>query len=115
MGLSVGVVSIEYRHDPPQPVPDFFRSLISDPNIGDYPDYDDFDDDGDEGEGEGVGYWCGTMDDIGILDVSRYGLAELAENWCRDGNLDAASQNELLTWIANLPWKDGSVRLHLVG
>ena len=113
MGLSVGVVSIEYRHDPPQPIPDFFRDLISDQNIGDYADYDDVNDNGEEGEG--VGYWCGTMDDVGILDVDRYGLTERAENWCRDRNLDAAARNELLTWLANLPWKDGCVRLHLVG
>jgi hypothetical protein len=115
MGLSVGVVSIDYRYDPPQPIPDFFRDLISGPNIGDYPDYDDFDDDSDEGEGEGVGYWCGTVDDAGVLDVNRYVLTERAETWCNDRNLDAAARNELLTWIANLPWKDGSVRLHLVG
>ncbi len=114
MGLSVGVVSIEYRHDPPQPIPDFFRYLISDPNIRDYADYDDFDDDG-EDEGGRFGYWCGTMDDVGIFDIDRYGLTERAENWCSDRNLDATARDELLTWLANLPWKDGSVRLHFVG
>ena len=116
MGLSVGVVSIEYRHDPPEPIPDFFRDLIEDQNIGDFADYGDFDDDdgdGDEGGG-GFGYWCGIMDDVGILDFDQYRLMERAETWCRERNLDDVRRQELLTWLTNLPWKDGSVRLHPV-
>ena len=113
MGLSVGVVSIDYNHDLPQPLPGFLRTLISDQNIVDYADYDDFESPGEEGKR--VGYWCGIMDDVGILDVDRYRLTERAENWCRDRNLSAAARHELLTWIATLPWKDSSVRLHLVG
>ncbi len=113
MGLSVGVVSIDYCHDPPQPIPDFFRELVSDPNIGDFDD--DLDtENSDEGDSEGSGYLCGAMDGAGILVVHRYGLMERAENWCCDKNFGAAARDELLAWLANLPWKDGYIRLHLV-
>ncbi len=111
MGLSIGLINLEYRHDPPQPIPDFFRDLSSDPNISDYADFDD--DESADG-GNGAGYWCGTMDDVGILLVQRYELTERAENWCSEKNIPNAAREQLLTWLANLPWKDGLIRLHLV-
>jgi len=114
MGLSVGVVSIEYSHNPPQIIQDFFRDLISSPNIGEYAGYVDFDAVGGNGEDAGIGYWCGSMDNVGILDVNRYGLTECVESWRRDRNHNVVAQDELLAWLASLPWKDGCIRLHLI-
>ena len=115
MALSVGKINLEYDHNPPPPARDFFADLVDAPDIGDgLPGDFDIDVDDDDDDGEGVGYWCGTMDDVGILSLNQYGLTERAETWCRDRGISDAAREGLLNWIANLPWKYGVVRLHLV-
>lgn len=102
MGLSVGVVSIEYDHNPPRTVREFFSDMIADPDI------DDLDD------GESAGYWSGDMDETGMLDLFQDKITSRAENWCRARGATDAERGELLDWFAKLPWKYGSIRLHLV-
>ena len=102
MGLSVGVVSIDYDHNPPVTVRDFLTELSADPDIKDYADE------------EGPAYLSGVMDDVGLLDVFQDDLMERAEIWCGARNTASAERDELLNWLSNLPWKAGIVRLHLV-
>ena len=91
MGLSVGIVTIDYDHSPPLSVRDFLTDFSSDPALGDY------DDDAADG------YWPGDMDEAGILLIHQEEATERAENWCRDQNLADAARDELLTWLGNLP------------
>ena len=102
MGLSVGVVSIEYDHNPPRTVREFFSDLMSDS------DMDVLDD------GESAGFWSGEMDEAGMLDLFQDELTSHAENWCNAKGITGAERDELLDWFAKLPWKYGSIRLHLV-
>ena len=102
MALSVGIVNIEYDHNPPRTVRDFFGDMVSNPDIDVLND------------GESAGYWSGEMDEAGMLDLFQDELTPLAENWCSDRSMTDAQRDELLGWLANLPWRYGSIRLHLV-
>ena len=102
MALSIGVVSIEYDHSPPRTVREFFGDVVSDPDI------DDLDD------GESDGHLSGDMDEAGIMDFYQDEFTSRAENWCNDRGVTDAERNELLGWLSNLPWRYGSIRLHLV-
>ena len=118
MALSVGVVTIEYDHNPPLNVQNFLRGIASGPGIDslEYPDMDISEgEDGEEEYDEGIGYSCGTLDDEDVLNVYQAGLMERAINWCSEQGIVGVAQEELLNWLANLPWKYGYVRLHLVG
>ena len=102
MGLSVGVVSIEYQHNPPGTVRNFLGSLVDAPDIGIF-------------SPEGAsGYWCGMLDDEGLLGIHQDEITARAEDWCAAGKIPDAARAELMAWLAGLPWKDGFARLHLV-
>ena len=97
MGLSVGVVSIDYLDEPQPPVSDFLKELAMNPNVG--IDADD--------------YWGGGWADNSFLEFQRPALTRRACNWCADKSIDASGRTVLLEWFSSLPWRNGYVMLHL--
>ena len=97
MGLSVGVVSIEYLTEPQPPVSDFLKDLAMNPDLGM--------DDGD--------YWGGGWSENTFLEFELDALVEGAEVWCDDRDVDDSGRTALVTWVSNLPSNDGYVMLHL--
>ena len=77
MGLSVGVVSIDYLDEPQPPVSDFLKELAMNPNVG--IDADD--------------YWGGGWADNSFLEFQRPALTRRACNWCADKSIDASGAN----------------------
>lgn len=99
MGLSVGVVSIEYLDQPDGPVDDFLRALLVDPDCG-------IDEEDDEG-------WGGGWANNSLYEYERDGLTRQAANWCNAAGVDAAGRAALLDWLAALPWQGDMIMLHL--
>jgi hypothetical protein len=98
MGLSVGVVSIDYLDEPQPPVSDFLKELAINPDLG-------LDDDRD--------YWGGGWGENTFLEFDQPTLTGRAENWCTGRSIDASGRAVLLAWLSGLPWRDGYVMLHL--
>ena len=99
MGLSVGVVSIEYLDEPQPPVSDFLKDLAMDPSIG------TDDDDG--------AYWSGGWGENTFLEFELSELETGAELWCDDKDLSEDEWSTLESWLSALPARDGYVMLHL--
>ena len=98
MGLDIGVVTIEYMSQPEQPVHDFLFDLFLNSDAG-------FDDD-DETWG---GSWAGN----GLYEFGHAGLISRADNWANSRAMSSLERAELLSWVADLPWRDDRVMLHL--
>ena len=102
MGMDVGVVSIEYLARPESPVYDFLFDLMIDPLVGMAS--------GNEGE---AGDWGSSWANNGLYEFSRDVLISRAGN-CADRNrTNASGRATLLDWIAQLPWRDETIMLHL--
>ena len=97
MGLSVGVVSIDYLDEPQPPVSDFLKELAMNPNVG--IDADD--------------YWGGGWADNSFLEFQRSGLMKRARGWCTGRDLNDNERAAVVAWVSSLPWRDGYVMLHL--
>ncbi len=97
VGLSVGVVSIDYLEEPRPPVSDFLRDLAMNPDLGM---------DGD--------HWGGGWGENTFLEFEQDVLTEHAESWCTQRAIDATGRATLTTWISSLPDRNGYVMLHLV-
>ena len=94
MGLSVGVVSIDYLDEPQPPVSDFLKDLVLNPNLG-------------------VDDWGGGWEGNSFLEFHRRAMSNRARKWCTQNGIDEAGRIAIRTWIAALPWRDGYVMLHL--
>ena len=68
MGLSVGVVSIDYLDEPQPPVSDFLKELAMNPNLG-----------MEEGDSWGGGWGENTF-----VEFELSALIERADSWCTD-------------------------------
>ena len=68
MGLSVGVVSIDYLDEPQPPVSDFLKELAMNPNLG-----------MEEGDSWGGGWGENTF-----VEFELSSLIERADSWCTD-------------------------------
>ena len=99
MGLSVGVVSIEYLDEPQPPVSDFLKDLAMDPPVG-----------SDEDDGD---YWGGGWEENTFLEFEQSVLVERADNWCTMRDISASGRTDLMAWLSGLPWRNGYVMLHL--
>lgn len=97
MGLSIGVVTIEYLDQPQPPVSDFLKDLAMNPSIGS--------EDGD--------YWGGGWGENTFLEFEQDVLMERADSWCTERDISATGRAALTAWISNLPDRDGYVMLHL--
>ena len=114
MGLDIGVVKIEYLERPDQPMYGFMQALRSNSMVG-LADYfqdidrrdadDDLMDDGDEG----------VWNDGGFCEFGRNDLTKRAIGWGIRENLPPVERMKLLAWVANLPWQDDFLMLHLGG
>lgn len=113
MGLSIGVVSVRYLEEPPQPIIDFITDLrtLSSTGLEDYyRDLDDRDEDdplGDDDDDDEC--W----EDGGFCEFRRIGLVRRASGWAIRKRLTEADKALLLGWIANLSWNDDYIMLHL--
>ena len=96
MGLSVGVVSIDYLDEPRPPVSDFLKDLAMNPALG-------FDGD----------HWRGGWGENTFLEFEQALLLKRAENWCSEEGLDASGQADVIAWVSALPSRDGYIMLHL--
>ena len=100
MGLDVGVVTIEYSPDPQPPVYGFLYDLLLNPYTG--VDEDDDDD-----------IWGDSWTDNGVYEFERVGLTSRAINWANDHAISESEKDDLLSWVADLPWRNDMVTLHL--
>ena len=113
MGLSIGVSSVYYLPEPPQPIYDFMSDLRDHPSTGlheYYRDLDDRDEDdplGDDDDDDEC--W----EDGGFCEFRRIGLVRRASGWAIRKRLTETDKALLLDWIANLPWNDDYIMLHL--
>ena len=98
MGLSVGVVSIDYLYEPQPPVSDFLKRLALNPNL----------ESGNDGD-----YWGGGWGGNSFLEFELSVLMARAHSWCNERDINASEQIALITWLSSLPWRDGYVMLHL--
>ena len=96
MGLSVGVVSINYLDEPQPPVSEFLKDLAMNPNLGLHGDH-----------------WGGGWGENTFLEFEQDALTERANNWCTERAVDATGRASLAAWISGLPDRDGYVMLHL--
>ena len=94
MGLSVGVVSIDYLAVPQPPVSDFLKDLLLNPQLA----MDD---------------WGGGWADNSFLEFQRAAFSKRARNWCTEAGIDESGRKAIRAWIRALPWRDGYVMLHL--
>ena len=99
MGLSVGVVSIDYLDEPQPPVSDFLKDLAADPSIGTADDSND--------------YWGGGWGENTLLEFELSALIEGADIWSIAEDIGESGWAELQTWLSNLPTRNGYVMLHL--
>ena len=95
MGLSVGVVSIDYLDEPRPPVSDFLKDLATDPNVG-------FDDG-----------WGGGWSENTFLEFELSALINHADNWCIERGVSADERTSVIDWVSDLPSPGGYVMLHL--
>lgn len=113
MGLSIGVSNVYYLPEPPQPIYDFMSDLRDRRSTGLHEYYRDLDDRnendplGDDHESDEC--W----EDGGFCEFRRIGLVRRASGWAIHQGLIEADKALLLDWIANLPWNDDHVMLHL--
>ena len=96
MGLSVGVVTIDYLDEPRPPVSDFLKDLATNPDLG--------------MEGD---HWGGGWGENTFLEFEKDMLAERADSWCTERGIGATERDTLTTWISGLPDRDGYVIFHL--
>ena len=79
MGLSVGVVRIDYLVEPRPPVSDFLKELATNPDFG----VDD-----------GNSYnWSGGWGENTFLEFDQPTLIERADNWCTERRVDASGKD----------------------
>ena len=97
MGLSVGVVSIDYLDEPQPPVSDFLKELAMNPNLG-----------MEEGDS-----WGGGWAENSFLEFQKSPLLKRARRWCTERGISGSERTSLTTWVSSLPWQDGYVMLHL--
>lgn len=113
MSLSIGVVSVQYLDEPAQPVLGFVEDLRLRPSTGIeeyYQDLDDRDEEDPLGDDESEDeFW----EDGGFCEFRRIGLMRRAMGWAINKNLSISERGLLLDWIANLPWNDDFIMLHL--
>ena len=113
MGLSIGVVNVYYLHEPAQPIIDFMSELrfISSTGLQEY--YQDLED---RDEDDPLGYEDNDdecWNDGGFCEFWRIGIIRRATGWAIRENLTQSERALLLDWIANLPWSDDQIMLHL--
>ena len=96
MGLSVGVVTIDYLDVPRPPVSDFLKDLAMNPSIG--------------LEGD---HWGGGWGENTFLEFEKDVLAERADHWCTERGISGTGRAVLNNWISGLPDRNGYVMLHL--
>ena len=113
MSLSIGVVNVRYLDEPAQPILNFVEDLRLRPSTGIeeyYQDLDVRDEDDPLGDDEmGNEYW----EDGGFCEFQRIGMIRRAMGWPIGKNLSISEKALLLDWIANLPWNDDFIMLHL--
>ena len=95
MGLSVGVVSIDYLDEPQPPVSDFLKDLAANPNVGI-----------DNG-------WGGGWSENTFLEFELSALIERADSWCCERGLGGSERTAVIDWVSDLPSRGGYVMLHL--
>lgn len=110
MGLSIGVVNVRYLEQPDRPIFDFMADLRSLPSTGLEEYYRDLDD---RDEEDPLGYEDEWWEDGGFYEFQRTGLIRRASGWAIRHKLTEADKALLLDWIANLPWNDDYIMLHL--
>ena len=112
MGLDIGVVKIEYLERPGQPMYGFMQDLQLNPMAGLHEccaDSDRRNDADDMNEGESDEIW----NDGGFCEFHRNGLVKRASGWAIRKNLSPLERTQLLDWVANLPWQNDFLMLHL--
>lgn len=102
MGLSIGVVNIQYLPQPAEPMYGFMKDLMADPNTG--ADMDLFDDDSlwETGDGGNAFY-----------EIEHDQMMRRADGWAVKQRIDAADRATLLQWVDDLPWRGDFIMLHL--
>ncbi len=112
MSLSIGVVNVRYLEEPAQPILQFMADLRSSPTTGLDAYYGDLDARGladplgDDREDE---HW----EDGGFCEFRRAGMMRRATGWATEKSLSQSERTLLLDWLANLPWNDDYIILHL--
>ena len=113
MGLSIGVSSVYYLPEPPQPIYAFMSDLRDNHSTGlreYYSDLDSREDDDPLGDYESQDeHW----EDGRFCELQRVGMIRRATGWAIVKNLSQSERTLLLDWIANLPWNDDYIMLHL--
>ena len=108
MGMSVGVVTIKYLDEPSEPVRDFLFHLASDVSLG-------FNDEEYEEETDDVEpyTWGGGWEGNTFVEFSRPYLDWKANQWVNSQDIDTETKDAIQSWIADLPWNNDMIMLHL--
>ncbi len=104
MAMDVGVVTIQYLDRPQQPVSDFLNDLLIE-SLWALEDPEEEDEEA----------WGGGWSNNGFLEFSRSYLDRRVKEWADRRNAGNAARAALLAWVANLPWKENMIMLHLGG
>jgi hypothetical protein len=91
MGLDVGVVKLAYLDRPGEPVYSFLWSLVHRANEGG---------------------WGGSWDGNAFLEIEHERLVRRARRYAERESLSSEGLDELLTWIAVLPWERDVIMFH---
>ena len=95
MGLSVGVVSIDYLDEPQPPISEFLKDLATDPELG----------------SDWGGGWGGNT----FAEFEESSLNSHVDKWCEESGISASARIIVMSWVSGLPWRDGYIMLHLAG
>ncbi len=94
MGLSVGIVSIEYLDRPPEPIYGF---------LGDVAATAGWDDDS----------WGGGFMENAFVEHDHRGLLRKARAYAKEKELPLTDKRSLYRWLRQLPWRGDYIMLHL--
>ncbi len=108
MAMDVGVVKINYLERPGKPVRYFLFDLASDVSLG-------FNDEEYEEETDDVEpyTWGGGWGANTFVEFSRPYLGWKANRWIYSQGVSAETRDAVQSWIADLPWNDDMIMLHL--
>ena len=108
MAMDVGVVTINYLERPGTPVRDFLFHLASDVSLGFNDEEYEEETHDDEHYTWGGGWGANTF-----VEFSRPYLGWKANRWATSQGINSVARDTVRRWIADLPWNDDMVMLHL--
>ena len=108
MAMDVGVVTINYLERPGTPVRDFLFHLASDVSLG-FNDEEYEEETHDDEHYTWGGGWGGNT----FVEFSRPYLDWKANQWVNSQDIGTEAKDAVESWLAELPWTDDIIMLHL--